>query len=250
MLKTMLSEWTKLRTTKSFYWTTGLAFVLAVVFVALAAAFDSPDFPLYGGALVVQQVLIYGLIPMLIQAAMVVTTEYRFNVNSINFAITPQRWQLALSKLAVYGLIAVVLSIIILVASYTAGDHFAPYPVEWTTNVFARRSFWAVPLVVFLLVMMTQGLGWILRSTAAVVMIMITLPIFEFVIGFIPKIGQKVQFIAPFQNAIPFVLNSQSDKPNPFGGDPLTLWGSFGVFAVWVLVIYAIGLLLLERRDA
>ena len=250
MLKTMLSEWTKLRTTKSFYWTTGLSVVLTVIFVCFTAALDSPDVPVYGGAIVVYQFLFYGLIPIIIQAVMVVTTEYRYNVNSINFAVTPRRWQVALSKLVVYGLIAVVITAVTLLLSYIAGDNFAHYPVDWQTNIFARRSLWAVPLTVFLLVMMAQGLGWILRSTAGAVMSMVALPIFELAVRFLPKIGEKIQFITPFSNALPFALNSQTGRPNPFGGDPLGLWGSFGIVVVWVVVIYFIGLVLLERRDA
>ena len=88
------------------------------------------------------------------------------------------------------------------------------------------------------------------RATAGVVVIVLALPIIEMILGFIPKIGPKLQFIAPFQNMTIFGLNTPPQAPNPFGGDPITVWGAFGIVVVWAVVIYCIGLLLLERRDA
>ena len=250
MLKTMLSEWTKLRTTKSLWWTTGLAILLPVFFTGVSAALDSTEYPLYAAAIAAQNFLALGLIPLMIQAAMVVTTEYRYNVNSINFAITPRRWQVALAKLVVYGLIAAVITLVTLVVSYTVGDALAPNPINWTSDIFARRALWALPLLSFIVVLLVQGLGWIIRATAGVVVIVLALPIIETILAFIPKIGTKLQFIAPFQNMTIFALNTPPQAPNPFGGDAIGVWGAFGIVVVWAVVVYCVGLLLLERRDA
>ncbi len=250
MLNTMLSEWTKLRTTKSLWWTTGLAILLPVFFTGISAALDNPDYPFYGAAVAAQNFLALGLIPLMIQAAMVVTTEYRYNVNSINYAVTPRRWQVALAKLVVYGLLAALITLVTLVISYTVGDALAPNPIDWPSDIFAQRALWALPLLSFFVVLLVQGLGWIVRATAGVVVIVLALPIVEMILGFIPKIGPKLQFIAPFQNMTIFALNTPAPGPNPFGGDPIGMWGSFGIVAVWAVVIYGIGLLLLERRDA
>ena len=245
----MLSEWTKLRTTKSLWWTTGLAFLLPVFFTGISAALDNPDYPFYAAATAAQNFLALGLIPLMIQAAMVVTTEYRYNVSSINFTITPRRWQVALAKLVLYGLLAAVITLLTLVVSYIVGDALAPNPIDWSSDIFAQRSMWALPLLSFFVVLLVQGLGWIIRATAGVVVIVLALPIVEAILGFIPKIGTKLQFIAPFQNMTIFGLNTPAPGPNPFGGDPIGVWGAFGIFALWAVALYVIGLLLLERRD-
>ena len=248
MLKTMLSEWTKLRTTASFWWTSGLILAISLGSTILMAALDNPEIPTYGGAMAVAGFNSLGLMILIIQAIMVVTTEYRFKVNSTSFTLTLRRWQVALSKLLVYGLFAAIFSFVTILLCFIIGDLIAANPIEWTDNVFVSRSLWAIPLSAFVAVVLAQGLGWIVRSTAGALALYLGWQlVLEPMLAFIPRVGSKIQTYAPFTNLTYFMQNFQ----NPgIDGQPLELWASFGLFAVWAVVLYGIGLLLLEHRDA
>lgn len=247
----MLSEWTKLRTTSSFWWTSVLAFVFSIGSTILMAALDDPAFPTYGGAMAIAGFTTFGLMTLIIQSVMMVTTEYRFKVNSTNFALTPNRWQVALSKLLVYGLYAAVFSFVTILVCFIVGDLIAANPIEWTDNPFVTRSLWAIPLSTFLAVMFAQGIGWIVRATAGAIAIYLGWQlVLEPSLALIPRIGRDIQTYAPFTNLTSFMQNFQNPGVEPGVSEPLSLWASFGLFAVWAVVLYIIGVMLLERRDA
>lgn len=246
----MLSEWTKLRTTSSFWWTSVLAFVFSIGSTILMAALDDPAFPTYGGAMAIAGFTTFGLMTLIIQSVMVVTTEYRFKVNSTNFALIPNRWQVALSKLLVYGLYAAVFSFVTILVCFIVGDLIAANPIEWTDNPFVTRSLWAIPLSTFLAVMFAQGIGWIVRATAGAIAIYLGWQlVLEPSLALIPRIGRDIQTYAPFTNLTSFMQNFQNPGVEPGVSEPLSLWASFGLFAVWAVVLYIIGVMLLERRD-
>lgn len=251
MHKTILAEWTKLRTTKSFWWTSVLALAFSLAWVAAVAALDNPSFPTYAGAMAVAGYSSFGMMTLMIQAIMVVTTEYRYKVNSTNFTLTPQRWQVALSKLIVYGGFAVVFSFLTLVLCFILGDAIAANPIGWTDNEFCLRALWAIPLATFTSVVLAQGIGWIVKQTAGALAIFLGWQlVLEPSLALIPKVGSKIQTYAPFTNLQYFSANFQNPGPEPGISAPLGLWESFLLFAVWAVVLYGVGLLLLERRDA
>lgn len=251
MHKTILAEWTKLRTTASFWWTTGLMLFFSIGWTILVAALDSPEMPTYAGASAIAGFISFGLMVLIIQAIMTVTTEYRFKVNATNFALTPARWQVALAKLIVYGGFALVASFLTLVICFVVGDVIANNPIDWTSNEFARRSLWALPVGAFFAVMLAQGLGWIVRHSAGAIAIYLGWQlVLEPAIAIIPRFGQKIQAYAPFTNLQFFMANFENPGPDPVAGAPIELWQSFVLFAVWAVVLYGVGLLLLEKRDA
>ena len=59
-----------------------------------------------------------GLPVLMIQAIMIVTTEYRFGTQTITFMATPRRWSVALVKLLMYAVIAAALTFIAVAGAY------------------------------------------------------------------------------------------------------------------------------------
>ena len=114
-MRTALSEWTKLRTTASLWWTTVLFIVFGVgfigVFAVLAKKNQEADVPAVmaasDAASGIQQI---GLIILIIQAIMVVTSEYRFNFIATTFQTTPNRTYVAFIKWLVYAVFAAILT--------------------------------------------------------------------------------------------------------------------------------------------
>ncbi|GAB3073458.1 ABC transporter permease [Corynebacterium aquatimens] len=255
MLNTMLSEITKLRTTASFWWTSAIGAALMLAMVTMMAFIDrnngaiDPMDPMSmgGGAWAPVTVIgAYGLFTFVVtvMATMVVTTEYRFKVSSTNFTITPQRWQVALAKLLVYGLFSMVFGLILLVISYILGDAIAANPFDWTSNSVAQRTLWALPLTTGLVVMLCQGVGWLVRNSAGAITLVVgwQLLLEGTILQLIPKWGPRVLKYMPFQNQTQFQL--------PFLGTEWNEWVHFGIFAAWAIIPFIIGLVLLERRDA
>lgn len=239
MLNLIKAEWTKLRSTASIYWTTGLILAIAAGF---AAVFAAPVGGLYLPLTVIMVVGMISAIIVTVQAAMVVTTEYRFGVQGTNFRLVPQRWRLATAKLLLYALLAAVIVFLALVIAFTLGDALAQVPANWTTNPATTRALWAVPLGTAVLVMFAQGVGWIVRNTAGAITLVFAFQfVAETVVGFIPRIGATLVQYMPFTNFYAFIYNS-----------PIKQHGvgvSFAIFAAWALLAWVVGVALLHKRD-
>lgn len=253
---TLTSEWTKLRSTASFWWTTGLVFVICVGVAAIITAGSNME----GGEGAVSmgaspQLLTFpftmvGLPILLIQAIMVVTTEYRFGLVPQNFLATPSRWPVMLAKFVLYAVLAAIISFLVVVLSYLVGQllqsgdaaELMPSPFKDETG---QRLLWAIPLATTVAVLFVQGLGMLVRQTAGTVAItIIWLLGFDQFLRLLPKVGDDIAKTMPFQNMNNFL------RDMPFEGTEWSSWSSLGVFALWAVVAWGAGLLLTLKRDA
>ncbi|WP_257181011.1 ABC transporter permease [Corynebacterium cystitidis] len=243
IVRNMLAEWTKLRTTASFWWTTALILAFTIGWTILFAALDSAEMPVYEISLVSSGFYTFSLAVIMIQTIMIVTTEYRFKVSGTNYQVTPRRWEVAVAKLLLYVIIATALTFITLVISYTVGDAIAEHSVGWTSSEKAQRSLWVLPLAVAVVVVFCQGIAWIIRQTAgAVSLVLVWWLILEGMFNLIPKVGRDIYKYAPFNNLRQFVI----DLPSTEWG----IWTSFGIFSAFAIGFWIIGLIMLEKRDA
>lgn len=247
---TLLSEWTKLRTTASFWWTTALILVFSIGWAGLfgtftqdgPGAFMTPDLAHSG-------FLVFGLPVIMIQAIMVVTTEYRYGLSAANFLATPRRWQIALAKVVLYAVIAAVLTLVSLAASYWVSDLLAPASVsEWyqpfETDA-VKRYLWAYPLFMAVLVVFCQGLGLLLRQTAGTVALTLIWYLgLEQAIRLIPRVGEQIIRYLPFEN-LNAVLTNMPVRGTGWDGGVSAL-----IFVAWAVVAWVAGVLVLQRRDA
>lgn len=252
---TLRSEWTKLRTTASFWWTTALVLVVSVGVTALISG-TSGDVGAEEAAsvgmsapLATMAFSMVGLAILLIQAIMVVTTEYRFGLVPQNYLATPKRWPVIVAKFVLYAVIAALISFIVVVLSYGVADLLLPKEVAEMFTPFedevGRRLLWAIPLATAVAVMFVQGLGLLVRQTAgAVAITIIWLLGFDQLLRMLPKFGADVAKAMPFQNMNNFINDL------PYEGTDWSSWSSLGVFALWAVVAWAAGLLLSLRRDA
>ncbi|WP_156784100.1 hypothetical protein [Corynebacterium timonense] len=110
MLNLFASEWTKLRTTASLWWTSGLIIAVPAAITAMMASADSEFGLVYVPLSVVMTVTLIAVVILTVQAAMTVTTEYRFGVPATTYRLTPTRWAVGATKLVLYALIAALLA--------------------------------------------------------------------------------------------------------------------------------------------
>ena len=165
-LNTVHAEWTKLRTTKSFWWTTALIFLIVTGWTLLnslnaeeAVLGSSPLQPRSLASIL----LLMGVPIMMIQGAMMVTTEYRYKTQSLTFLANPNRWSVACAKLVVYGVIAAVIAFLGLVYIFVLADLTANESAAEAFQPFSsddgKHMLWAFPIAAFGAVLFVQGLG-------------------------------------------------------------------------------------------
>lgn len=242
MLNLFPAEWTKLRSTASFWWTAGLILLFSALYGALFGILSRSGGQPYIPLEVAAVAMTTGII-VIVQQSMLVTTEYRFGIPATNFRVAPKRWQVALVKLVLGALLAAVLTCLGLVLAFVLGDLTATVPADWPSNPAAWRSLWAVPLGMALIAMFQQGVGWLVRNTSgAVVTGMGMMLLVETVVGLIPRLGPDMAKYLPFGNIMAFMTN----QPNAYW----SIETSLGIFAVWAVALWVAGLAALEARDA
>ena len=243
MLNLFPVEWTKLRSTASFWWNSALILIFGAFFGALFGFASKLGGMPYAPLTVAATMALITAIVVIVQASMTVTTEYRFGIPPTNFRVAPKRWQVAVAKLVLGAVLAALLTFVGLAVAFAIGDATAPVPANWVSNTASRRALWAIPLGMALITLFQQGVGWITRNTAgAVVTGMGMMLLIESIVGFIPRYGADVAKFLPFGNLTSFMVN----QPNGHWG----LGVSLLVFAVWAVGLWIAGLVALESRDA
>lgn len=258
LVNSIRAEWTKLASTKSFAWTSILIVVLSWAFAALMGwgsktALDSmnPDdmtnVPTLDAVTAVQGFELFGVMVIIIMATLLVTTEYRFKTINETIMMTPKRPIIALSKTIVYGLVAVVLSFFSTITSallfkWLAGDYGSEMKVFSGSSA---RVYVSTAVEALLVVVMSVGVAFLVRQTAGAIAIMLLWKlVLEDLITLIPKVGTHIKGYRPFANLSAWVSDAKLD------GAPWGPTGSVIYFAVWALVLFAIGVAVLVKRDA
>lgn len=242
MLNLFPVEWTKLRSTASFWWNSALILIFGAFFGALFGFASKLGGMPYAPLTVAATMALITAIVVIVQASMTVTTEYRFGIPPTNFRVAPKRWQVAVAKLVLGAVLAALATFVGLAVAFTVGDLTAPVPANWVSNTASRRALWAIPLGMALITLFQQGVGWITRNTAgAVVTGMGMMLLIESIVGFIPRYGADVAKFLPFGNLMAFMTNSPANWTLPV---------SLLIFAVWAVAAWIVGVVLLETRDA
>lgn len=246
-LNTLASEWIKLRSTKSFWWTTVLFVVFSVGMAALMGAF-TVDAPLFAESAAIG-VYMFGFIVIAVQAVMVVTTEYRHRYQSVTYLATPKRWVVAVAKLLLYLVIGMVLTLITVALVFLVAGWFAPTESVADYDPFGtetgQRLLWVYPVMAGLMIIFAQGIALLLRQTAgAVTLVLMWYLALEGVIRMLPEWGNRIADYMPFENLNAFATNmDRLDVPWDAAGSGL-------YFAAWAVVIWGLGVLALQKRDA
>ena len=259
MLNTLKSEWTKLHTTRSFWWTTFIFLFFVWGWAILNARLTQPaetpeDVELGMGIITPDGAVTFlfslGLPVLMIQAIMIVTTEYRFGTQTITFMATPRRWSVAVVKLLMYAVIAAALTFVAVVGAYLLTEFFAHDEVAaqfqpWDDEM-GQKQLWKYPLAAALIVLFSQGLGLLLRSTAGSVAIGLILFLgLDGFVSMIPKVGGKLVNYMPF-SAFQSWLMDQTPADAPWKES----WGFGLVFLAWALLLWVLGVIVLQKRDA
>ena len=251
-LSILAAEFTKLRTTASFWWTTVLFIVIGLGWAALTGSTTLPadgGFPTLWASNVATTVYLIGFPVLMIQAIMVVTTEYRYHVQSATYLAAPRRWPVVLAKLLLYAAFAAALTFVVLLAGFFLAKGLAPpsaaalfHPLE---DPAVQLILWVYPAAAAMLVVFSQGVALLLRQTAGTVALMLIWFMgLEAVFRIIPKVGHRIGAYLPFENLQAFVNDYALESV------PWNVQGSGAYFLLWAAGFWLLGVVVLLRRDA
>ncbi|GAA4611026.1 hypothetical protein [Saccharopolyspora hordei] len=237
-------ERTKLFTTRSAWWCSALALAVTIGFAALYASLVD------GSAMSLRMTQVghqFGLMVVLVLAALSITTEYRFGTIRATFLAVPNRTAALAAKTVLVALVAFVIGELAAFGSWVTAKVLVPGADLALRTADDWRVVAGVGLVFALGAVLAVAVGALLRQTAgAVTLLLLWSLLVESLVGLIPEVGPTVQDWMPFTHAGNF-LNAVSDAPSSM---PLGPWGSLAYFAAIVLAVWVVAAVVVQRRDA
>jgi ABC-type transport system involved in multi-copper enzyme maturation permease subunit len=204
----------------------------------------------------------FGLIAVVVVAAMFITAEYRRGLIRTTFAAGPLRGQVLAAKAIVIGAVSFVAGLLaaaVAIPVYTRiatdnGNYI--YPVNALTEVRIVAGTAALLAVAAVLAL---AAGAALRRSAIAVTVVIAVIVLPYLISVTnllsPGASQWLLRLAPaaafsVQQAIPNYPQVSNVCEVAQGCYPLAPWAGFAVLCAWAAAALALALFLVRRRDA
>jgi ABC-2 type transport system permease protein len=251
-VRVLTSEWIKLRTLRSSWYTLAAA-VVAMIAIGLVigyatstsnwASLDAEDTvasaPLQGYHL---SELLIGVLGVLF-----VSGEYATGMIRSTFAAVPKRLPILGAKSAVFGVVALVTMTATSFATFFAAQAFLSPDGHGSSlsDPGALRSVAGVGFYLALIGLLGGAFGWIVRSTAGAISGLVgLLLIVPVILGLLPgSIGTTIAKFFPSNAGGSLVSSVQLP-------DTLAPWTGIGVLGLWVVAALALAAVVIRRRDA
>jgi ABC-type transport system involved in multi-copper enzyme maturation permease subunit len=258
LLGAIASEWTKLRTVRSTYWTIFALIAVSVglgagLAAGLASSLNAHPARLAGfDATQVSLGIFLELGPLVIAVlgALVITAEYSTGMIRTSLTVQPRRGVAYAAKALVFAVVALVISFVIAFAAFFIGQSLLSSTGMSATlsHPYVLRAIVGAALYVTLAGLFAFGIGAILRHTAGAITVAIAvLFIVPILANLLPESwnADVVRWLpSSAWQQITTTVGSQT-SPHLFGP-----WPQFGVTAGYVVVLLIIGAVLFKKRDA
>ena len=253
----MDSEFTKIRSVRSTWWTLLVSLIVSVGISFLIAAVTSANWnsltPADRASMDMSSVVsgvYFGVLVTGELGVLVVTTEYTTGMMRTALTAFPRRGTLFTAKALVLAAVVLLLGLIIAFASYGLAEPFySRHGVQLSLGHAANlRALLAVPVYLMLVALMGLAFGFLLRHTAAAISslmgLMFVIPI---ITNFLPgSFGKDVNKVVPSNAGSAMMTTKQAVNGNPH----LTPLAGFIALLIWVAVLLVPALLLFRKRDA
>ncbi|MBC6449151.1 hypothetical protein [Actinokineospora xionganensis] len=232
----------KLFTTRSPWWCLLTALTVTVGLAALITATAEADFPLT--VEVTQFGRMFGLMVVMVMAALAITTEYRFSTIRSTFQAIPNRTAALLAKTLVVALLAMVIGELAAFGSFGIATLIQPEANLAISSAADWRLVAGTGLVYGLSAVLAVAVGVLLRQSAGAISVLMIWPLLvETLVPVIPRVGDDIAKWLPFTAVDQFLAG-------PTGNPPLSPWGSLAYFAGVCVVLLAAALVTANKRDA
>jgi ABC-2 type transport system permease protein len=255
----LASEWTKLRSVRSTYWTLLALIVVGVGLDALASwAFDNavtqrgrvvgPGFDATKHSLVVFG--LFGPLVLMVLGVMTITSEYSTGMIRTSLTSMPRRGVVFAAKLIDFTVVGVVVSLITAFIAFFLGQALMSSTGHSATlsqpNVL--RAIIGVALYVVLIALIGYGFGAIIRHTAGAIASVVGLAfVLPLVTQALPQdwINDITRWLP--STAADAILSTNAASA---GGNEFSAWTQLAVTAGYAAILLIIGALLFRKRDA
>ncbi len=250
------AERIKITTTKSPLWCSVIIVVLALGFAAImgtvaksALSSDAQGAPELDTALATAGISGFGIMVLMIMAALAITSEYRFGTIRTTFQAVPNRASVLAAKAGLIGVFGAVLTFVLAFGAYAVAKVLAGSDAGVGLTLSSSsdwRAMYGIPIYAFFCVVLAVGVGAIIRQSAGAIALLLLWPLLiESLFSLFGNFGQKIMPFLPFNNANHFLSPEMASGDFHWGP-----WGSLIYFAVFVLVIFGVSIVLVNRRDA
>ncbi|MEY9862530.1 ABC-2 type transport system permease protein [Catenulispora sp. GAS73] len=242
------SEWTKIRTVRSTFWTLLITAVITIGLGSLIAAgsssHPSPDDDLTANSM---SGLFFGQLVIVVFGAMAITAEYSTGMIRTSLTSQPRRGTLLWAKAVIVAAVALVIGLICSFASFfIASAIYSGHHIQVSlSDPGVLRAVIGGGLYMAVTALLAFGLGALLRHTAGAITTGVGLLFILFIlVQFLPgnwkhDIGKWIPFNAGLQ-----IITT---KPQT---DMLSPWAGFGVFAAYAAIALIGGAIVMRSRDA
>jgi len=246
------SEFCKLRSVRSTYWTlvaavvfnVGLAAVEAIVLPGHLSAHDKASLDAVRvslGGIHLSQIA-FGVLGVL-----VITSEYGTGMIRATLSAVPQRRLMLAAKAIVFAVIALIVGIVASFAAYFVFQAFLSGSSLRSSigDPGVLRAVIGGGLYLAVLGLLGLGLGAIIRVSAGAISAL-------FGLLFVPQILAELlprSWQATITPYVPMEAGSQIFSAHHEAGN-LGAWSGFGVFCLYAAVALGVGFVLINRRDA
>jgi ABC-2 type transport system permease protein len=255
----LTAERIKFTSTKSPWWCAIVSFAIVIGLSILRVTTDRRESSFsFADITWTQTGVKFGMVVIMVMAALTVTTEVRFNTLRTTFLAVPKRTPALLAKAVVVAVTAGVVGEIAAWIAWVVGHSLATSGIKGHltfVNAADYRVVYGVGLVFFIVALLAMGVGLLIRQSAGAISVMIVWAILlENLVTLLGQVGADIQQWLPFSNIDQF-LNVGVTQTAVRAGDvvtswPLSPWGSLGYSALWSVVIFTAGVVVSKKRDA
>lgn len=250
------AERIKLTSTRSPWWCSAIIVLLGLGFAVAAAllARNNPDPRAQDPFILTPDLAVggvsgFGVLVVMIMAALAVTTEYRFGVIRTTFQAVPNRSLVLAAKTTVVAALAGVLITVVTFGAYLLAKGIAgsgPLIRMELSDAATWRALYGIIIYAVLAAILAVAVGALLRQSAGAIALLVLWPlVIEPLFGLFGSVGRKIQAFLPFQNMQHFT--SLQSTSVDFHWGPV---GGLVYFAVFVAIVVALSMVVVNKRDA
>ncbi|OFR50018.1 ABC transporter permease [Actinomyces sp. HMSC075C01] len=256
ILRSVRAEWIKFWSLRSTWITSFIAIALTVLFGAglTAASGQSEQYQDMAKDLITQG-LAFGQIVVAVLGALIITGEYSSGQIRSSLAAVPKRGQLLASKAVVLAIVSFLLGSLSVFLSWAISKPFIGEHAGSLTDSHYAGYIWGSGLVFAVIALMALGLGFLLRSTAGAITVIVSL---LFVVAVpLQLAANKWDWIYKIIGCLPSTVSEAVSDPfqrtTEWGGQGaqfLTHGQAIAVFTAWALIPLIAAWFVFSRRDA
>jgi hypothetical protein len=247
----LLSEWTKIRTLRSTFFTLAATVAFVVGLGALISYESSVHYGPGNGPWDPTSIslsgLVFGQLTIAVLGVLAISGEYSTGMVRTSLAAVPRRGRLLAAKAAVFGAVALATGELVSWVAFFVGQVMISghQPTASLSQPDVARAVVGGGLYIALIGLMAVAAGTILRhSAAAITAVIAVLFVLPGVLEALPNSWRlPVEKYWPTRAGEQIVMVTRD-------ANTLSAWLGFGELALFVAVLLALGYFLLQRRDA